>query len=287
MATAAARKTETRREGAQRVAVARDVHADVPRRPRSAMSSIATTFAIARREFRGYFDSPIAYVVICLSLFMVGAVFFFRGQGGFWQLGRATLEGLFQWIPRGLSWLVIPVITMRLVAEEKRSGTLELLITLPVKDAEVILGKFFGAWGLVLVLIAATGLYPIMMFAGVPWNLGALDSGPIASGYLGLMLYSGAAVALGLFVSSLTESQIVAFFVTFVVLLFLHLLGSELTVDILPGSFDRAIMLISFDSRLADFSRGMINTADVLYFLSITVVCLLGAFWALERRKWV
>lgn len=278
MATAAIRKTETRREGA---------HADVPQRPRTAMSSVATTFAIARREFRGYFDSPVAYVVICLSLFAVGAMFFLSGQGGFWQQGRASLEGLFRWIPRGLGWLVIPVVTMRLVAEEKRSGTLELLITLPVKDSEVILGKFFGAWGLVLVLIGATALYPIMMFAGVPWNLGTVDSGPILSGYLGLMLYSGAAVAIGLFVSSLTESQIVAFFVTFVLLLFLHLLGSDLTADVFPDSFQRAILLVSFDSRLEDFTRGLINTSDVLYFLSITVVCLLGAFWALERRKWV
>ena len=277
MATAAVKKTGARREGA---------HADVARRPRSAMSSVATTFSIARREFRGYFDSPVAYVVICLGLFALGAIFFFQEQGGFWQQGKASLQQMFAWVPRGLSWLVIPVITMRLVAEEKRSGTLELLITLPVKDAEVILGKFFGAWALVLVLIAATAVYPIMMFAGVPWDLGAIDSGPIVSGYLGLMLYSGAAVALGLFVSSLTESQIVAFFVTFVLLLFFHLLGSALALD-LPQAFERAILLISFDTRLADFTRGIINTEDVLYFVSINVVCLVGSFWALERRKWV
>lgn len=277
MATAAVRSKSEVRRGA---------HADVARRPRSPMSSLATTFSIAKREFRGYFDSPVAYVVICLGLFALGAIFFFREQGGFWQNNVATLQTMFEWVPRGLSWLVIPVITMRLVAEEKRSGTLEMLITLPVKDAEVILGKFFGAWGLVLVLIAATAVYPLMMFAGVPWDLGAVDSGPIASGYLGLALYSGAAVALGLFISSLTESQIVAFFVTFVVLLFLHLLGSVLGMGV-PEWAETAVLLVSFDSRLADFTRGMINTEDVIYFLSIAVVCLMGSFWALERRKWV
>lgn len=276
MATAAASKTETRR----------DAQAAVPRRPRSAVSSLTTTLAIARREFRGYFDSPVAYVVICLGLVALGFIFFFQESGGFWQQGKASLQTMFEQVPRGLSFLVIPVVTMRLVAEEKRSGTLELLITLPVKDAEVIVGKFLGAWGLILVLIAATALYPIMMFAGVPWDLGAIDSGPIFSGYLGLVLYSGAAVAVGLFVSSLTDSQIVAFFVTFVLLLFLHLLGYTLTID-LPDAMQTAILLVSFDARLEDFTRGMINSEDVIYFLSITVVCLLGSFWALERRKWV
>src|SRR5512140_949718 len=151
---------------------------------------MSTTLTIARREFRSNFDSPLAYVVICLGLIMLGFVFFYL-NGGFWQADRATLQQLFIWAPRGLSFLVIPVVTMRLLAEEKRSGTLEMLITLPVKDHEVILGKFLGAWGLVLTLIASTALYPILMFKW-PWDLGPLDMGPVLSGYLGLVLYSAA-----------------------------------------------------------------------------------------------
>ena len=113
---------------------------------------MSTTLTIARRELRSYFDSPLAYVVICLGLVLLGAFFFFP-SGSFWQNDRSTLSQIFFLAPRGLSLVVVPVLTMRLLAEEKRSGTLEMLITLPVRDHEVILGKFLGAWGLVLILI--------------------------------------------------------------------------------------------------------------------------------------
>src|SRR5262245_37085634 len=142
---------------------------------------MSTTLTIARREFRSNFDSPLAYVVICLGLIMLGCVFFYL-NGGFWQADGASLQQLFAQAPRGLSFLVVPVVTMRLLAEERRSGTLEMLITLPVRDHEVILGKFLGAWGLVLLLIASTAFYPVLMFYGLPWRLGVLDSGPVISG---------------------------------------------------------------------------------------------------------
>src|SRR5215207_1720079 len=106
---------------------------------------MSTTITIAKREFRSNFDSPLAYVVICLALIMLGFFFFMFG-GGFWQADRASVQQLFNWLPRGLSSLIIPVVTMRLIAEERRSGTLEMLITLPVRDHEVVLGKYLGAW---------------------------------------------------------------------------------------------------------------------------------------------
>jgi len=132
---------------------------------------------IAKREFRSYFDSPIAYIVICLSFFALGLMFFFL-NGGFWQLDRASIARLFESTPMGLSFLVVPVVTMRLLAEERRSGTLEMLITLPVKDSDVVLGKYLGALGLVLVLVLSTLAYPLVMFK-FPWNLGPLDGGPV------------------------------------------------------------------------------------------------------------
>jgi len=244
---------------------------------------MSTTFTIAKREFKSSFDSPLAYVVICLGLVMLGFVFFLL-NGGFWQADRATLTALFAQAPRGLSFLVVPVVTMRLLAEEKRTGTLEMLITLPVKDHEVILGKFLGAWGLVLVLIASTAVYPLVMFK-FPWHLGALDGGPVLAGYLGLVLYSAAAVSIGLLISSLTDSQVIAFFITFVILFALHFIG--FAADGIPSQGARNVAtFISFDARLAPFARGMINTRDVIYFVSITVGCLMAAFRALERRKW-
>ena len=172
----------------------------------------------------------------------------------------------------------------RLLAEEKRSGTLEMLITLPVKDHAVILGKFIGAWGLVLVLIIATALYPLMMFK-FPWHLGALDSGPVISGYLGILLYSAAAVSIGLLISALTDSQVIAFFITWMVLVLLSFLG--LLGENMPASAARdVITFVSFDTRLAPFARGQIITRDIVFFLSITVGCLMASFRALERRKW-
>ena len=243
-----------------------------------------TTWNIAKREFKSNFTSPLAYVVICLSLALLGIFFFFVWGGGFWQADRATFSQMFLWAPRGLAMVVVPVITMRLLAEEKRSGTLEMLITLPVRDHEVILGKFFGAWALVLVLILSTFLYPIMMFMK-PWSLGSLDMGPVLSGYLGLILFSAAAVSIGLFISALTESQVIAFFVTWVVLLLFTFLGFG--IEQLDNALARDVLsYVSFDARLTPFARGMISTRDIVFFLSICFMCLMGSFWALERRKW-
>ncbi len=243
---------------------------------------MSTTLTIAKREFRSYFDSPLAYVVICLGLVLLGFFFFYMG-GGFWQADRASLTRLFEFAPRGLALLIIPVVTMRLLAEEKRSGTLEMLITLPVRDHEVVIGKFLGAWGLVLVLILATAAYPILMFTW-PWNLGALDVGPVISGYVGLFLYSGAAIAIGLLISALTESQVIAFFITWVLLVVLQFVG--FAVDSASPGVRDVIAFISFDARLAPFARGMISTREVIFFATIIIGCLMAAFRALERRKW-
>ena len=237
---------------------------------------------IAKREFRSYFDSPIAYIVICLSFFALGLMFFFL-NGGFWQLDRASVSRLFESTPMGLSFLVVPVVTMRLLAEERRSGTLEMLITLPVKDSDVVIGKYLGALGLVLVLVLSTLAYPLVMF-WKPWNLGPIDGGPIASGYLGMVLFSAAAVAVGLLISALTESQAVAFFITFFVLGALWLFGDLASKA--GGTLAILLNYISFQSRLNNFWRGLIDSRDVIFFLSVTVLSLMVAFRALERRKW-
>src|ERR1700712_1047994 len=237
---------------------------------------------IAKREFRSYFDSPLAYIVICLSFLALGLLFFLF-NGGFWQLDRASVARLFEYAPMGLSFLVVPVVTMRLIAEERRSGTLEMLITLPVKDSDVVLGKYLGALGLVLVLVLSTLAYPIIMFKW-PWNLGPLDLGPVGSGYLGLILFSSAAVAVGLLISALTESQAVAFFITFFVLGALWLFGDLASKA--DGLLAVLLNYVSFQSRLSNFWRGLVDSRDVVFFLSVTALSLMVAFRALERRKW-
>jgi ABC-2 type transport system permease protein len=237
---------------------------------------------IAKREFRSYFESPVAYVVICLSFLGLGLMFF-HYNGGFWAQDRASMVGLFEFIPPGLGMLVVPVVTMGLIAEEKRSGTLEMLITLPVKDSDVMLGKYLGALGLVLVLLLSTLIYPIAMFAK-PWVLGSLDWGPVWSAYLGLVLFSAAAVSIGLLVSSLTDSQAVSFFITFFILLLAWFVGG--IADWTGGALGDVLRYISFDTRMDGFMRGVVDTRDIVFFLSIAVVCLTFAFRKLESRKW-
>lgn len=243
------------------------------------MSAVVT---IARREFRSYFDSPLAYVVICLSFLGLGMMFFLF-RGGFWQVDRASVQGIFEYAPLGLSMLVVPVVTMRLLAEEKRTGTLEMLITLPVKDSDVILGKYLGALGLVLTLVAATLVYPVAMFR-FPWNLGPLDWGPVTTGYLGLTLFAAASVAIGLVVTALTDSQAIAFFITFFTLLFLWFVGD--VAAFLGGTLGVVLQYLSFHTRLEGFSRGLVDTRDIVFFVSVTLLALTVAFRALERRKW-
>ena len=243
---------------------------------------MSTLIAIAKREFRSYFDSPLAYVVICLSFFGLGLMFFMY-RGGFWQLDRATMQPLFEYVPAGLAILVVPVVTMKLMAEERRSGTLEMLITLPVKDSDVILGKFFGALGRILTVVLAAAAYPIFMFK-FPWALGPLDIGPVVSGFLGLVLYSMATVAVGLLISSLTERQSISFFVTFFVLGAFWFAGS--LADQMSGTGANILHYVSFQSRLSGFMRGLIDTRDVVFFLSITLLSLMVSFDALARRRW-
>jgi len=238
---------------------------------------------IAKREFRSYFDSPLAYIVICLSFLALGLMFFLL-NGGFWQVDRASISRLFEFAPMGLSLLVVPVVTMRLLAEERRSGTLEMLITLPVKDSDVVLGKYLGALGLVLVLVLSTLAYPLVMFK-FPWNLGPLDGGPVSSGYFGLVLFSSAAVSVGLLISALTESQAVAFFITFFVLGGLWFFG-DLASHADNATLAAVLNYVSFQSRLTNFWRGLIDSRDVIFFLSVTGLSLMMAFRALERRKW-
>jgi ABC-2 type transport system permease protein len=249
---------------------------------------VSPMLIIAKREFRSYFDSPLAYVVICLSYFGLGLMFFTDTVGAsFWKIDKASLTDLFVYVGPGLSALVVPVVTMALVAEERRTGTLEMLITLPVKDSDVIIGKYLGAFGLVLTLLLALLIYPFTMFTW-PWSLGNLDWGPVKSATLGLVLFSAASVAVGLLISSLVRSQAVAFFVTFFVLVGLWILGSltDYVGQDISQWLANVMSYISFNSRLQGFIRGLVDTRDIIYFVSVTLLALVFAFRALERRKW-
>ena len=232
------------------------------------------TLTIAGRQFRAYFNGPVAYIVIALSLFLVG--FFFWGP--FFLMNRASVRELFRFLSYTFVFGV-PALTMGLLADERRSGTLELLITMPVRESEVILGKFLGAVGLLCVLLLCSLPYPISVA-----QLGTLDWGQVATGYLGLFLQGCAMIALGIAASSFTENQLVAFFVSFFVFAMIAVLGFYL--PLVPAGWASAVEWATFDFHRESMGRGVIDTRDVIYFVSFATIFLMLAFRALESRRW-
>ncbi len=247
-------------------------------------SSIQMIWTIARRELAAHFNSVITYIVIAASMVGLG-LFFYMYKGGFWQVDRVTMQRMFDFLPFALCALVIPLFTMRTLSDEKRVGTIELLITMPVKDSEVILGKYIAALTIVTVQLALVVLYPIAMFKW-PWHIGELDWGAFWVGMMGLFFLSATGTAIGLMYSSFTESQILSFFATMLTLTLLYALGNVSAVESLQGWPGDALSFISLQSRFEPFARGLIDSRAIVYFVSIAVLCLLVAFHALERRKW-
>ncbi len=253
-------------------------------------------FIIARRDLRAQFNSPVAYVVIGGTLLLLGVLLFLiphigvggASVGGFWEIDRATMDQMFLYLPPLLSLFVIPAVTMRSLASEKGSGTLELLITMPVRDSEVILGKYLASCAMVFVLLSLTLLYPLAMFKW-PWHLGALDWGPVWSGYVGCVFFSFAAVGIGMMLSSLTESDVIAFFLTAGTLFFLYAIGGIVSFASANGPWavlSDGLAFVSFQTRYQAFARGIIDTRAIVYFLSVATLCLLVSFRSLESRKW-
>jgi ABC-2 type transport system permease protein len=240
-------------------------------------------WTIMQRELAAFFTSPITYIVGCV-LFAVFGLWFFFYKGGFWQVDRASMNRMFDAIPYALG-LVIPLFTMRSLSDEKRVGTIELLITMPVKDSEVILGKYFAALTMVALQLGLLILYPLAMFKW-PWHIGELDWNAYWVGMLGLFFLSAAGTALGMMWSSFTESQILSFFGTALTLAVLYGIGFLTVFESLQGWPGDAIAFISLQTRFDAFARGVLDTRAVIYFLSITVFSLLVAFRSLESRKW-
>lgn len=247
-------------------------------------SSFAMTMTIARRELAAYFNSVVTYIVIGTSMVALG-LYFFMYKGGFWQVDRVTMQRMFDSLPWALCGLVIPLFTMRALADEKRVGTIELLITMPVKDSEVILGKYVAALALVTMQLALVVLYPLAMFKW-PWHLGELDWGAFWVGMSGLFFLSAAGTAVGLMYSSFTDSQILSLFATMITLGALFGIGQLSALESLQGWPGDAIAFISLQSRFDPFARGLLDSRAIIYFVSIAVFCLVVAFHALERRKW-
>jgi gliding motility-associated transport system permease protein len=236
---------------------------------------MSPALVISRREIRTYFNSPVAYIVVSAFTLIAGGMFF-----GFqlFLAGEASLRGFFENMPL-LFMFLAPAITMRLLADEKSSGTLELLITMPVRDWEVVVGKFLAAMGL---LCAALGL--TLVFAITVKALGPLDRGPAIGGYLGLLLMGGAYVAIGVMCSAFTRNSIVSFIVAFAISFALFLFGH--VVQFVPQKIQPLVAFLSISSHFENISRGVIDSRDVIYYLSVIGVSLLLATLSLESRRW-
>ncbi len=238
-------------------------------------------WVIARRELAATFDSPIAYIAATVFLVATGLMFFFGidGSQDFFEARQATLRPLFDSAPWVLA-VILPAVTMRLVAEEKKTGTLELLVTLPVSDARIIIGKLVGSMGFLFVALAMTLIFPaIVMFVGEP------DVGAIVGGYLGLLLIGTTFLALGLMTSTWTHNQIVAFILGLLLCVFFW----TATDALIKLAFDRppvALRLLTFKSQFAAFAKGVVDIRNVVYFLTVTAVAVAASTYTLKSRNW-
>lgn len=233
--------------------------------------------AIATRELLAFYRTPIGWMVTALYLTLSSVVFSFLVLA---PAAPATLRPFF-----GLSgWLlmfVAPAISMKLIADELRAGTIEPLMTAPVSDFAVIIGKYLGAVGFLLLLLAPTLVYPLTLEL-----LADPDYGPIAAGYLGLALTGVLYLAAGTFFSALTSSQTLAFLGTLFSLLLVRLVTTSAIAQRAPTELSRILYALSIDQRLSDFSRGVIDTGDVAFFLASSAWLIVLAVVALQSRRW-
>ena len=233
------------------------------------------TFNIAWKEIKSYFGTPAAYIVGAMFLGLTGVFFVAEVTAPFAESG---VRGIVEWASFFIIFLA-PLLTMRLLAEEQKLGTLELLLTSPVRDWEVVLGKYIASFLILAAIVAVTLYYVVLLY-----SFGDPDTGPVLSGYLGLLLYGAAALAIGLLGSSLSSNQIVAAVVGIAILLMLSFVN--LIADIVTGIASEVFNGMSMNEHIVDFSRGVIDTSSVVFFLSLTAVFLFLSIRSLETRRW-
>ena len=255
------------------------------------MTSVRNVLAIADKELRSYFASPIAYIIIGLFALLFGWFFYVyltffvqRSTGMAGMGGGATNinQDMIRYVLMNSAVIILfvmPMITMRTYAEEKRSGTIELLLTSPLTDVQIILGKFFGAMGLYAAMLLVTLLY-----MGILFIYGNPEWRPIASGYLGLLLMGGCFISLGLLISSLTKNQIVAGVLTFAVFLMLWVIN---WIGDQSGPTTRVIVnYLSIVDHFDDFARGIIDTKHLVYYLSFITFGLFLTAKSVDSERW-
>jgi ABC-2 type transport system permease protein len=240
-----------------------------------------TAWVIARREFRHYFVSPVAYAVAAFLFLVLGILFYVNLSFGV-QSGQIPPDGRVVMGPMiTLLLLTTPFLTMRLIADEAGTGTLELLLTAPIRDWELVLGKWLGAMGFIGLLLVITWIYPILLQR---MTTPGIDQGVLVVAYLGVFLMMGAIVAMGVLVSAFFRNPLAAGFATLAVLLVLWVIGGLASGY---GGVNEVLRYLSFGDHLYDsLYQGVLNVGDVLYFVSLTVFGLFLASQVVESRRW-
>ena len=234
-------------------------------------------WVISKREFNSFFDSLVSYIFLVVFLGISGFFTWLLGSDVF-LIGQATLQPFFS-IAYFSLFFFIPALTMRMVAEEKRIGTIELLLTKAVSDWEVILGKFLSCLTLIAIALALTLPYYITV-----WALGPVDHGAVWCGYFGMLLMSMAYIAIGIFASSITNNQIVAFLLALLIGVFFLIIFNVLSGSF-TGTIGQLLDYMSMSTHFDSISRGVIDSRDLLYFLSITFLGLMLAESSLSKRN--
>ncbi|MSO76421.1 MAG: ABC transporter permease [Alphaproteobacteria bacterium] len=239
------------------------------------------TLAVTRRELAGYFATPVAYVFIVIFLALSGAFAYFIGN--FFERGQADLQAFFLFHP-WLYLLLVPAISMRLWAEERKQGTIELLLTLPIQLGEAVLGKFLAAWIFTGIALALT--FPHWLTVNY---LGRPDNGVILASYIGSFLMSGGYLAIGSCLSALTRSQVVAFVVTVTVCFLFTVSGSSVVIGFLGGWVPPALIAtiasFSFITHFNQIVRGVIDLRDLAYFAALIVAWLSATILVVDLKK--
>ncbi|MBN2501772.1 MAG: ABC transporter permease subunit [Anaerolineales bacterium] len=244
-------------------------------------------WTIAKREYKYYLSTPIAYLIAGLILFALGVLFALLLVESL-QPGSTyvpQVEVFISWLYFPLLFFSLPALTMRLLSAEQRDGTIEMLMTAPVRDYEIVVGKWLGAFLLMLSILAVTWVYPIIINQMVSPGI---DQGPLLSGYLGLLLVASAAIAMGVGISSFFSNQIATFFVTIVAFLMFYFFFSFGFADPTNTSaFAQVMRYLDFGGHFQDtMMRGIIDLADVVFFVSFTALWLVVGAVSLETRRW-
>jgi ABC-2 type transport system permease protein len=238
---------------------------------------VKNTMLIARREFKTYLTSPMAYIVACVFLVLIGALFVWYFERT--DYSDTSINGYLDIWGNLVLMLFAAALAMRLIAEEKKLGTWELLLTAPIRDTEVVLGKYLGSLGVLVSMLILTLYFPLLL-----WIFGDPDTGPILTGYLGILLLGAASLSIGMFASSVTSNQIVAAVIAGGILAVLYFIGAA--GDSISGAVGDILSYISLSSHFPDFVNGIIDTRAIIYYLSVIALFLFLTIRSIETSRW-